>query len=218
MVKAVVFDAYGTLFDIGSLAGACAAVTPETQSFCDLWRQKQLEYTFLVTVLGRYRDFWQITSHALSFALKKHDVKIGASEKQRLLESYLTLPSYDHTEPTLQRLEPFRLAILSNGTPAMLGAVVRHNNLTGYFSHVLSADRVRLYKPHPEVYRLAVDALGVQAADVLFISSNSFDVVGAGSFGFRVAWINRSRAPLDELGIRPDHELQSLVDLPALIA
>ncbi|GIX47124.1 MAG: haloacid dehalogenase [Candidatus Tectimicrobiota bacterium] len=218
-VQGCVFDAYGTLFDVHSVIAACREVAPDAPALSETWRAKQLEYTWLRALMGHYEDFWVITEAALRYALRRHGLRLAPAQQQRLLEAYYRLDTYPEVPAALQQLrQRYPLAILSNGSPAMLQAVIAHNRLQEIFTQVLSADAVRTYKPHPAVYELAPRHLSIPKTALLFVSSNAFDAIGAKAFGFQVAWINRSGAPLDELGFVPDFEIQRLDELPARLA
>lgn len=213
-VRAFVFDAYGTLFDVHSVIAACRQVTADAEALSQLWRAKQLEYTWLRALMGRYQDFWAVTDAALRFALKKMNINLDAQQHNRLLESYLRLDTYPEIPQALARLSQYTLAILSNGSPRMLDAVVEHTGLTRHLARVISVEEVRTYKPSPVVYDLAPKHLGVPREAIVFVSSNSFDVIGAKAFGFRVCWVNRAGAPLDELGYSPDAVVGRLDEMP----
>ena len=214
-VRAVVFDAYGTLFDVHSVMAACREVTADPEALSLQWRAKQLEYTWLRALMGRYEDFWEVTRAALRFALKR--LKVEASEAQvgRLMEAYLSLRPFPEVPETLKALHPrCTLAILSNGSPRMLQAAVESSGLKPYLHHVISVDVLRTYKPNPAVYELAPKAMGVPTNTVAFVSSNAFDVIGAKAFGFQVCWCNRAEAPLDDLGLAPDVTVRRLDEIP----
>ena len=196
--KAVVFDAYGTLFDVRAIAA------PEP--LLALWRQKQLEYTWLRSQMGRYEDFERVTRDALRFASRK----LGLAADESLVKAYRTLPAFPDVEPALKRLHGRPLAILSNGTKEMLGAVVGAAGLAGHFQHVLSVDPARTFKPAPAIYALATKALGLEAREILFVSSNGWDAAGAKAFGFLVCCCNRQKSPPEELGFAPDFEVERL--------
>ena len=200
--KAVVFDAYGTLFDTGSI--------PADPALLALWRQKQLEYTWLRSLMAHWEDFWAVTEAALRFAARKlgKDVPIAS-----LMDSYLSLAAFPEVPAALDRLKGRTLAILSNGTGPMLDAAVRSAGLDGRFAKVLSVDAVRVYKPSPKVYALATAALRLDPQEILFVSSNGWDAAGAKAFGFRVCWCNRAKAPVEELGVRPDQVVERLDQL-----
>lgn len=213
-VGAFLFDAYGTLFDVHSVIAECRKVTADADALSQLWRSKQLEYTWLRALMGRYEDFWSVTEAALRFAARRLNLRLGPAEHTRLLEAYLHLDAYPEVPKMVQALRGTPLAILSNGSPRMLQAVVEHTGLGPHLAHVLSADEVRTYKPSPAVYALGPKHLGVPKDRIVFVSSNSFDVVGAKAFGFRVCWVNRAGAPLDELGLTPDATVSRLDEMP----
>lgn len=208
--RAFVFDAYGTLFDVHSVMEAARAVTPDPQALSQLWRQKQLEYTWLRSLMGRYQDFWLVTGKALRFALRRLGITAGESQIEALMSAYLTLSPFPEVPDALRALRGRPLAILSNGSPRMLESAVRSSGLGGAFDHVLSVDAVGVYKPSPLVYDLAVRAFGLPASEILFVSSNAWDVAGAGAYGFRTCWCNRTNAPADELDVTPDYEVDRL--------
>jgi 2-haloacid dehalogenase len=211
--RAFVFDAYGTLFDVHSVVAALQEVTAEAEAVSLLWRTKQLEYTWLRSLMGRYLDFWAVTDEALRFALKRHGVRLSPDQHAVILNAYLQLSAYPEVPATLEALVPRPCAILSNGSPHMLEAAVVSSGLTGTFAHILSADLVKAYKPDPRVYDLAPRALGLPGESIVFVSSNAFDVMGAKAYGFQVAWINRTDAQADELGLIPDIMLSRLDEL-----
>jgi 2-haloacid dehalogenase len=212
--EALVFDAFGTLFDVDSVTQACDKVFPgRGQELSRLWRAKQLEYTWLCSLMERYQDFWTLTGRALSFACTALGLDPDDAARAGLADGYLRLEPYAEVPAALRSLAPRPLAILSNGTPGMLNALVEHAGMGGWFGAVLSADEVGTYKPSPRVYELAPGSLGLDPGRIGFVSSNSFDVVGAAAYGFQTCWVTRSAAPLDELGPRPD---LTVADLAAL--
>jgi 2-haloacid dehalogenase len=213
--RAVVFDAYGTLFDVNAAASASRDVLGERfQPLADLWRKKQLEYTWLRTLLGAHADFWQLTGDALDFALEAMQIE-APGLRARLLDAYARLEAYPDAAPALSALRAakVRTAILSNGTPRMLASATRSAHLDGLIDEVISVEAVGLYKPHPSVYRLATDRLGLWPAELVFVSANGWDVHGAKAAGLRVVWCNRSGAPRERLPGTPDLELSSLAGL-----
>ena len=212
--RAFVFDAYGTLFDVHSVMEAARALTSDPQTFSTLWRQKQLEYTWLRSLMGRYEDFWVVTGQALRFALRRLGIAATEAQVASLMSAYLTLSTFPEVPTALQALAGRPLAILSNGSPLMLESAVRSSGLSGVFAHVLSVDAVRVYKPSPLVYELAPRALGLTAGEILFVSSNAWDVAGAAAFGFQTCWCNRANAPAEELGATPDYEVDRLDAIP----
>jgi 2-haloacid dehalogenase len=213
-IRGYVFDAYGTLFDVHSVIEAGRAITADPAALSALWRQKQLEYTWLRSLMGRYEDFGAVTEAALRHAVRRLGLMPGEADLGRVRDAYLSLACFPEVRAALARLADRPLAILSNGSPRMLEAAVTSSGLAGVFAHVLSVDAVRIYKPAPAVYALAPKALGVEAADLLFVSSNAWDVAGAKAFGYRVAWVNRLGAPEEDLGLPADHVVASLSDLP----
>ena len=218
-IKACVFDAYGTLFDFAAAARGCRDVLgTDTDKLTVLWRDKQLQYTWLRSLAGRYADFWQVTGDALDFALETLGID-RPGLRDRLMTLYLTLETFPEVRDVLRRLKQggLRTAILSNGSPKMLDAIVKGNNLEGLLDAVLSVDAVGVYKTHPTVYQLAVDRLGVPAAQISFQSSNAWDAYAASAFGMRVVWCNRYGQRRERLPGNPDCEVRSLAELPALV-
>jgi 2-haloacid dehalogenase len=213
-IKALVFDAYGTLFDVGSVVktlnrkfpGKGAAMSAE-------WRAKQLQYTWVRSLSGRYEDFWKVTESALIYTCNEMKLPCDVATRAELMDSYLHLDPFPEVIGALKSLSGYRLAILSNGTLNMLQAVVESAGLKGVFSQVISVDEVKIYKPSPAVYELAVRKLGVEKSDIGFVSSNFWDAAGGKSFGFRSYWVNRTDAPVDELGATPDTTLRLLSEL-----
>jgi len=218
-VRACVFDAYGTLFDVAAAAARCSdALAGRHRELSALWRSKQLEYTWLRSLRGDYEDFWHVTGQALDFALASFGVSDPAL-RTRLMELYFALDAYPEAPAALRSLRAggFRCAILSNGSPSMLTAAVQQSGLDDCLDAVLSVDPIGIYKPHPSAYQLAVDRLRVAAGEICFLSSNYWDVSGAARFGFRVVWINRTGALRDPTPGEPEHEIMSLAALPALL-
>jgi 2-haloacid dehalogenase len=213
-IKGIVFDMYGTLVDVGAVAEACKQVAPEPVAFNTLWRAKQLEYTFLRTLMGKYRDFWKVTEEALEFAMQHFGLQVSPEQRKQVMEAWLHPTPYPEVEAALPRLkEKYVLAILSNGTPKMLQKGLERTGLRPYFRWVMSADAVKLYKPSPEIYRLALKHMRLQKNEILFVSSNSFDVMGSKNFGFKVCWINRPGVPLDPLGPKPELVVKNFDEL-----
>jgi 2-haloacid dehalogenase len=215
-IKACVFDAYGTLFDVNSASRAAQdALGSRWQPLADLWRTKQLQYTWLRGLGGHHADFWQVTSDALSFALESLRID-DADLHRRLMSVYLSLDVFPDVKPTLERLKAggLRLAILSNGTPAMLASAVEHAGIGPLLDAVLSVEDVGVFKPHPSVYRLASDRLKIMPAAICFVSSNGWDAYAAKAFGFRVIWCNRYCQVTERLPATPDAEMATLSTLP----
>ncbi|HEV8458486.1 MAG TPA: haloacid dehalogenase type II [Methylomirabilota bacterium] len=213
--KAFVFDAYGTLFDVHSVIEAGRAVTADPQALSTLWRQRQLEYTWLRSLMGRYEDFWAVTEAALRFALRRLGIAAADAQVQALMDAYLSLACFPEVKAALASLKGARLGILSNGSPRMLEAAVRSSGLTASLEHVLSVDAVKTYKPSPKVYDLGPRAFELAADEMLFVSSNAWDIAGAKAFGFLTCWCNRANAPMEELGLTADYEVTRLDELPA---
>jgi 2-haloacid dehalogenase len=190
------------------------AITRDPAALSAAWRQKQLEYTWLRALMGRYADFEVVTEAALRWAIRRLGLRADEADVRRLMDAYLTLACFPDAKPALERLAGRPRAILSNGSPRMLEAAVRSSGLHRHLEHVLSVDAVQTYKPAPEVYALGPRALGIPAGELLFVSSNAWDVAGAKAFGYRVAWCNRQGAPEEELGLRADVVVPSLAELP----
>lgn len=214
-MRAVVFDAYGTLFDVqDAVAAVCDRRFPGYgKAISELWRRKQLEYTWLLSLMGRYRDFWQLTEDALAYALKALGLNAAPDVHRELLEAYRTPPPYPEVSRALSAITDKTLAVLSNGTAEMVNAAVANAGLAGRFAAVISADEARVYKPHPDVYARVLTRLGVAKEDVLFVTANAWDAAGAKSFGFRVCWINRFGMPFDERMPVPDRVVECLDQL-----
>jgi 2-haloacid dehalogenase len=213
-IRGYVFDAYGTLFDVHSVIEAGRELTGDPATLSAVWRQKQLEYTWLRSLMGRYEDFWSVTAAALRHAIRRLGIVATEAQVARLLDAYLTLASFPEVKDALTRLGGRPTAILSNGTPAMLAAAVASSGLGPLLGPVISVDLVKTYKPSPRVYALGPEVTGIPASELLFVSSNAWDVAGAKAFGYRVAWCNRTGAPAEELGLAPDHEVSRLDQLP----
>jgi 2-haloacid dehalogenase len=218
-IRACVFDAYGTLFDFGTAAAACADVLGDrTVALTSLWRDKQLQYSWLRGLQGRYAPFRQVTEEALDFALEA----LGIAEpglRERLMGLYLRLGTFPEVPEVLRSLRAagLRTATLSNGSPDMLEAAVRSAGLDSLLDAVISVEEVPSFKPDPRVYQLGPDRLGVAAHEILFVSSNGWDAWAASAFGMRVAWCNRAGARRERLPGAPDREVRSLAELPALL-
>jgi 2-haloacid dehalogenase len=218
-VRACVFDAYGTLFDFASAARSCADVLGDAvERVSVLWRDKQLQYTWLRAAQGRHADFWQVTGDALDFTLETLGLQ-RPELRERLMRLYLALEVFPEVPDVLARLRraALKTAILSNGTPAMLDAAVDHAGLGAMFDAVLSVEEVGAFKPDPRVYGLAVDRLGLPAAAIAFQSSNAWDAHAASAFGMQVVWCNRYGQRRERLPGAPDCEIATLADLPALV-
>jgi len=218
-IGACVFDAYGTLFDVHSAVGKYRDSLGDAADAVSLtWRTKQLEYSWLRSLMGRHVDFWQITGDGLDYAFDMHGID-NAGLRDQLMNAYLKLEPYPEVVETLSQLKAggMRLGVLSNGSRDMLDAAVNNAGLGKLLDANLSVDDVGIFKPDPRVYQFAVDTLGVDAPAISFQSSNAWDVAGAASFGFRVAWINRFGQKRERLSHGPDAELSTLSELPAVV-
>jgi 2-haloacid dehalogenase len=218
MVNAYVFDAYGTLFDVHAAIGRHrAAAGADADRFSEIWRTKQLEYSWTLTLAGRYVDFWTLTERALDYAFARVP-SVDRSLRAKLLDAYLTLDAFPDARATLAELKATgaKLAILTNGAPRMVAAAATAAGIADLLDAVLSVDAVRQYKPRPEVYTLATTTLGVEPSAVAFVSSNRWDVMGAVSFGFRAYWINRARMPDEYTDVPPLRQIGTLADLAKL--
>lgn len=212
MKSAFVFDAYGTLFDVHSVQQRCEAFwLGKGLQLSQLWRAKQLEYTWQRSLMRRYEPFSRVTREALAYACEALGLALDTQRADTLMAEYLRLALFPDVRNALSQLRGHELAILTNGSPDMIDPLVAQSGLS--FDAVLSVDALRVYKPAPEVYQLAVDRLGVAPAQVSFVSSNCWDALGAKAFGFNVNWINRGGAPVDRLGFKPDRILKGLFEL-----
>ena len=210
-IQAIAFDAYGTLFDVFSVIELCERKFPgRGAELGRLWRAKQLEYTWLRSLSGQYEDFWKVTESALAFACRSLSLACPPQTREVLMESYLHLDIFPDVRPALAKLSQYKLAILSNGSPRMLSAVVESARLNGVFTNVISVDEVKIYKTSPRVYGLVSEHLGVAHSGVAFASSNFWDIAGAKSFGFWTCWVNRGQLPEEELGVMPDVTVTTL--------
>jgi 2-haloacid dehalogenase len=241
-IKAVVFDAYGTLYDIQSVAYVTEAAFPGYgEIITQIWRIKQLEYSWLRSLMRRYEDFSVITRESLAYTLKVLGLKHEAQMFERIMEKYLHLDLYPDAAAALAAMQDRKLAILSNGSPDMLSALVRNSGLDRVLDATISVDAKKIFKPSPDAYALIESTLGVSPADVLFVSSNPWDACGAKAFGLKVAWIERVtveamalafvkndlappltmfnaiRTQMDELGLEPDYRIRALAELPKLV-
>ena len=217
-IRACVFDAYGTLFDVHSaVARLRARVGGQADALSQLWRTKQLEYTWLRALIGRHVDFWQVTGDALDYALARTGTDPAVREP--LMQAYLALDAYPEVPGVLRRLREggLRTAILSNGAPKMLEAGARSAGIDALLDAILTVEDVGIFKPHPKVYQLAVDRLALPPEAIAFQSSNAWDVHGAATFGLRAVWINRLGLPPERLPGAPERELNDLTGLPGLL-
>ncbi len=221
-VDALVFDAYGTLFDVHSVEATAERLFPtHGAALSQLWRTKQLEYTWLQSLMlsahQRREDFAAITAHALDYAVEKLGLSLTASSRRRLLDAYLDLSAFPDAEPALARLAPMPRIVLSNGTREMLETVAAATGLAQHLDTILSVDAAAIYKPSPRTYQLAADYLKLLPVRIGFVSSNGWDVAGGKAFGFMAIWINRAGAPVERHGPRPDAIVTSLAELPELV-
>jgi 2-haloacid dehalogenase len=211
-LDALVFDAYGTLFDVHSVMRRCEAIFPgRATALSQLWRTKQLEYTWLRSLMGRYAPFSSVTREALAHACQALGLELTAERMEALMAEYTMLATYSEVPKALSSLRGVKKAILSNGSPDMLEPLVTHSGLE--LDAVISVDELKIFKPAPQVYELAPRKLGVPKERIGFVSSNCWDALGAKSFGFTVFWINRARAPLDRLGFAPDRVVERLDEI-----
>jgi len=218
-IKACVFDAYGTLFDVHSAVGRHRArLGDKADAVSDTWRNKQLQYTWLRSLMGKYIPFWQVTQDALDYAMQAHGVADPAL-RQDLCDAYLSLDCYPEVPATLKTLQDagLKTAVLSNGSPDMLNAAVQSSGLNELLDAGLSVDSLGIYKPDMRVYQIACDHFGLQPAEVSFQSSNAWDAYAAASFGFQVAWCNRFGQAHERLPDSPDAEITTLAELPEIV-
>jgi 2-haloacid dehalogenase len=220
-LKAFAFDAYGTLFDVLSVTALCEQLfAGRGAALAQLWRLKQLQYSTWRSLMGRHRDFWQLTEDGLVYACKSLGLTLTGEARTRLLDAYLTLSAFPDVKPGLEALKTrgFRLAILSNGEPKMLETAARSAGILALLDDVVSVEEVKIFKPSPRVYNLAPERLGVSNAELGFVSSNSWDAAGAASAGLRTFWIQRSAAePPEELGFGAEQVVHALTDLAPLV-
>ncbi len=218
--RAFVFDAYGTLFDVHAAIGRHrAACGPDADRMSEIWRAKQLEYTWTLTLSGQYVEFWTLTERALDYALARVP-SVAKTIKPKLLEAYFSLDAFPDARAALQELKKRgeRTGILSNGSPKMLKGAVDGARMKDLLDEVLSVDAIRIYKPRKEVYAMVTAAYGNKPGDVVFVSSNRWDVMGAINCGFRGVWVNRAKMPDEYFDHRPEAVLPDLASLPALAA
>ena len=220
-IEAIAFDAYGTLFDVHSIAALANEMFPDAgQRLSEAWRVAQIDYTRLRTLSDRYVDFAKVTEDALVFAAARLGLALDAEQQSRLMAQYDRLTAYPENVDVLRTLRDrgLKLAILSNGTPGMLARMTGAAGMDGLFDHILSVDAVRRYKTAPEAYQMGPDAFGLPVGKIGFVSSNSWDACGATWFGYRSFWVNRAGNVLDELGIRPEGEGRDLRDLIGFVS
>ena len=225
-INTCVFDAYGTLFDVNA-AARIAANEPNREVFKEvwpsvssIWRMKQLQYTWLRSMTGSYIDFWSITQNSLDFALETHDLQNHLELKERLLALYWELQPYAEVSQMLKELKKnsIKTAILSNGSPEMLSGAVKSSNLDEDIDEIISVETVKVFKPSAQVYRQVENTIGCSKSDVLFVSSNGWDIAGAAAFGFKTAWVNRLQDPIDRLPHKPMHIVEDLTSIPSFFS
>ena len=212
-IKAIIFDAYGTLFDVNSAAEKCKdRIGDKWVSFAHYWRTTQLEYTWLRTLMKRHKDFWQITEDSLDKSMKTFD--IDSSMRNELLNLYRKLSTYPEVKEVLIKLKKkYKLSILSNGTPDLLNNLVNSNDLKNIFEDIFSIEEVGVYKPDKKVYDLPTKKYGVKKEDIVFLSSNTWDVSGGGNYGYNAIWVNRNNTVFDNLDYKPKNEVSNLTQL-----
>ena len=217
-IKAIIFDAYGTLFDVNSAAEKCKEkIGDKWEDFANYWRVTQLEYTWLRSLMNRHKDFWQVTEDSLNKSMKKFE--IDQNMRSELLNLYKILSTYPEVKKTLEELKRknFKLAILSNGTPDLLNQLVKSNSLEEFFDDIFSIETVGIYKPNADVYNIPIKKYNISKNEVLFLSSNTWDVSGGGNFGYKSIWVNRNNNIFDNLDYSPEFELKNLKDLLDII-
>ena len=217
-IKAIIFDAYGTLFDVNSAAKKCKdKIGDKWENFANYWRTTQLEYTWLRSLMKKHKDFWQVTEDSLDKSMKVF--KINALMKNELLDLYRVLSTFPEVSKTLKILKEkkYKLAILSNGTPSLLKELVSSNNLENIFDDVLSVEEVKTYKPHPNVYSIPIKKYQIEKNQFAYLSANTWDVSAAGNFGFNAVWVNRNKNIFDNLDYKPITEINNLSDLNNLL-
>jgi len=217
-IKAIIFDAYGTLFDVNSAAEKCKdKIGDKWEPFANFWRTTQLEYTWLRSLMGRHKDFWQVTEDSLDKSMKAFN--IDSSMKNELLNLYKILSPYKEVSETLKALKEkkFKLAILSNGTPSLLNELVKSNNLNNLFDDIFSIEEVGVYKPVSKVYDIPVKKYKIKKDEIAFLSANTWDVSGGGNYGYQAIWVNRNNNIFDNLDYKFTNEIKSLKELTNLI-
>ena len=213
-IKAIIFDAYGTLFDVNSAAEKCKdKIGDKWEGFANYWRTTQLEYTWLRSLMNRHKDFWQVTEDSLDKSITTF--KIDKSMRNELLDLYKKLSTYPEVKNVLEDLKKkqFKLAILSNGTPLLLNSLVKNSNLENIFDDIFSIEQVKIYKPDPKVYDLPVKKYKVEKKEITFLSANTWDVSGGGNYGYNAIWVNRGKNIFDNLDYKPKNEVKNLTQL-----
>tara|TARA_B100001093_G_C26852755_1_gene1025909 strand:- start:1906 stop:2565 length:660 start_codon:yes stop_codon:yes gene_type:complete len=216
--KAIIFDAYGTLFDVNSAAEKCKGKIGEKwEPFANFWRTTQLEYTWLRSIMRKHKDFWQVTEDSLDKSIKVFN--IDKNMKNELLNLYKVLSPYTEVKAVLENLKnkKFKLSILSNGTPALLSELVKSNNLENLFDDLFSVEQVKIYKPDSKVYDIPVKKYNIKPNEITFLSANTWDVSGGGNYGYNSVWVNRNKSVFDNLDYKPKNEIKNLLQLLEII-
>ena len=217
-IKAIIFDAYGTLFDVNSAAEKCKdKIGEKWERFANFWRTTQLEYTWLRSLMDRHKDFWQVTEDSLDKSMKAFD--IDPSMRNELLNLYKVLSPFEEVPETLKTLKEkkFKLAILSNGTPSLLDELVKSNNLDNLFDDIFSIEQVGVYKPSSRVYDMPIKKYNISKSEVAFLSANTWDVSGGGNYGYQSIWVNRNNNIFDNLDFKPKYQISDLNKLIQLV-
>jgi 2-haloacid dehalogenase len=217
-IKAIIFDAYGTLFDVNSAAEKCKdKIGDKWESFANYWRTTQLEYTWLRSLMNRHKDFWKVTEDSLDKSMKAFN--INPSMRNELLDLYKVLTPFKEVPKVLKILKEkkFKLAILSNGNPALLNELVKNNDLDNIFDDLFSIEQVGIYKPDSKVYDMPIQKYRIEKNEIAFLSANTWDVSGGGNFGYNAIWVNRNKNIFDNLDYNPKHEIKNLSELVTLI-
>ena len=217
-IKAIIFDAYGTLFDVNSAAEKCKdKIGDKWEGFANYWRTTQLEYTWLRSLMNRHKDFWQVTEDSLDKSMQAF--KIDSSMRNELLDLYKVLSTFPEVKEVLNKLKKknYKLAILSNGTPSLLKELVKSNNLDNIFDDIFSIEEVKTYKPDPKVYNIPIKKYQIQKNEVAYLSANTWDVSAGGNYGFNPVWINRSNSIFDNLDYVPKYQVKHLGGLLDII-
>ena len=213
-IKAIIFDAYGTLFDVNAAAEKCKGkIGDKWESFANYWRTTQLEYTWLRSLMNRHKDFWQVTEDSLDKSMQAF--KIDSSMRNELLDLYKVLSTFPEVKEVLNKLKEknYKLAILSNGTPSLLNELVKSNNLDSIFDDIFSIEEVKTYKPDPKVYNIPIKKYQIQKNEVAYLSANTWDVSAGGNYGFNPVWVNRNNSIFDNLDYVPKYQIENLSKL-----
>ena len=217
-VKAIIFDAYGTLFDVNSAAEKCKGkIGNKWENFANYWRTTQLEYTWLRSLMERHKDFWQITEDSLDKSMKVFN--IDNSMKNELLNLYKVLSTFPEVDEVLKKLKEkkYKIAILSNGTPSLLNDLVKSNNLDNIFDDIFSIEQVGIYKPDAKVYNIPIQKYKIQNDEIVFLSANTWDISGGGNYGYNAVWVNRNSNVFDNLDYKPKNEIGNLKELLEIV-